>query len=40
MNYSNNTKKYIILQLQLQYALYKKESKCKYLITYLYFKHN
>lgn len=26
MNYSNNTKKYIILQLQLQYALYKKES--------------
>lgn len=26
MNYSNNIKKYIILQLQLQYALYKKES--------------
>lgn len=26
MNYSNNTKKYRILQLQLQYALYNKKS--------------
>lgn len=26
MNYSNNTKKYIILHLQLQYALYNEKS--------------